>query len=273
MIKGMTGFGTAQFSAQGLKGVIEVKSLNNRYFDVNYYLPTGYNSIELKMRQIMQKSMQRGRITVSLRILDKPSQTIKLNREVVKAHMKHANSLRKEFKLNNDLTLSDLVKLPGVLEAKETVVNPDKVWSAIEKALGRAVNGVIVMRKREGKSLTLDVSDKLKQMAVNIKKISSRSKIILKDKKRTLSDEEYQSFQKSNDINEELSRLAHYIVEMRKLLKSTTSVGKRIDFIAQEMQRETNTIGSKLQDRIVSNAVISMKSKIEKIREQAQNIE
>ncbi|MFT7538933.1 MAG: hypothetical protein ACI9F2_001084, partial [Lysobacterales bacterium] len=180
---------------------------------------------------------------------------------------------QKQFKLKNDLTLSDLVKLPGVLEAKETFVNPDDLWPAIEKSLKRATTALVAMRKREGRSLHADVVDKLKLMTVNTKKITDRSKIILKAKKKELNDEEFQSFQKSNDINEELSRLDHYIAEVKKLLKSCNSVGKRIDFIAQELQRETNTIGSKLQDRIVSNAVISLKSKIEKIREQAQNIE
>ncbi len=273
MIKGMTGFGAVQFTSGAIKAVIEIKSLNNRYLDVNYYLPIGYNSIENKMRQVLQKSLQRGRVTVSLRIIDKPAQTIALNKGVVKAHIRYANSLKKEFKLKNDLSLSDLIRLPGVLEAKETMINPDKLWPDIEKALKKTIITLVNMRKREGRSLATDVTEKLKQMAVNTKKISARAKFILKEKKKKFSDEEFQSFQRSNDINEELSRLNHYIAEIKKLLKSTNSVGKRIDFIAQEMQRETNTIGSKLQDKVVSNAVISMKSKVEKIREQAQNIE
>lgn len=273
MIKGMTGFGTAMFSINGVKGVIEVKSLNNRYLDANYYMPNGYNSLENKMRGLVQKMVERGRITIAMRILERPCQKVTLNKGVVKEHLKHAKLLSREFKLSNDLTLSDLIRLPGVLDVQEMDVSPDKLWPAVEKALKRSITSVVAMRKREGRSLSTDVKEKLKQMTANTKKISVRSKVILGKKKKALSDEEFQSFQKSNDINEELSRLDHYIFEIKKLLKSTSSVGKRIDFIAQEMQRETNTIGSKLQDRIVSNAVISMKSKIEKIREQAQNIE
>ena len=105
------------------------------------------------------------------------------------------------------------------------------------------------------------------------KKIQKKSKSILKDKKKKLNEEEFRSIQRSSDVNEEITRLLHYIIEISSLLKSKISVGKKIDFIAQEMQRETNTIGSKLQDKVVSNAVIALKSKIEKIREQAQNIE
>ena len=108
---------------------------------------------------------------------------------------------------------------------------------------------------------------------MQVKTIKLRAHIILKEKKTQLTIEEFNSFQKSSDINEELTRLSHYIEELRLLLKSNVSIGKKIDFVAQEMQRETNTIGSKLQDKIVSNAVIALKSKIEKIREQSQNIE
>ena len=113
----------------------------------------------------------------------------------------------------------------------------------------------------------------MKKMATHLRTIQTRSKAILKDKKKKLTVEEFSSLQKSSDINEEISRLKHYIDEVKILLKATSPVGKKLDFIAQEMQRETNTIGSKVQDNVVSNAVISLKSKIEKIREQAQNIE
>jgi len=129
------------------------------------------------------------------------------------------------------------------------------------------------MRKREGRSLCADVTDKLRRMLLEIKKIQRRAQEILKEKKGKLTNEEFSSFQKSNDVNEELSRLIHYIEEFKLLLKTDIAVGKKLDFIAQEMQRETNTVGSKLQDKIVSSAVIALKSKIEKIREQSQNIE
>jgi uncharacterized protein (TIGR00255 family) len=110
-------------------------------------------------------------------------------------------------------------------------------------------------------------------MLLQVKKIQKKAKSILGEKKKKLNEEEFRSAQKSSDVNEEITRLLHYIDEIAPLLKSQAAVGKKIDFIAQEMQRETNTIGSKLQDKIVSNAVIALKSKIEKIREQAQNIE
>ena len=121
--------------------------------------------------------------------------------------------------------------------------------------------------------MAVDVGDKTKRMLLQVKKIRARAAIILKQKKKKLTVEEFKSFQKNIDIEEEITRLSHYIYEVKQLLKSLVPIGKKMDFIAQEMQRETNTIGSKLQDSAVSNAVIALKSKIEKIREQSQNIE
>ena len=129
------------------------------------------------------------------------------------------------------------------------------------------------MRKREGTSLATDIRDLLKKMLAQIKIIESRIKVILDGKKKSLSLEEFSSFQKSIDVHEELKRSVHYIQEFKSLLVSSTGAGKKMDFVAQEMQRETNTIGSKLQDNVVSSAAIALKSKIEKLREHAQNIE
>jgi len=273
MIKGMTGYGSAKLSSKDVKAIIEIKSLNHRYFDISYYIPIGFGALEGRIRNHCQKYLQRGRITVSVKISEKPEQTIVLNKSVVKAHLHYTKQLKKEFGLKNDLTLPDLIKLPGVLEAKETAISLDAIWPALEKGLKTALISLDNMRKREGRSLAADIRDKVQRMSLQIKRIQARSKSILAEKKRKLDIDEFQSFRKGSDVNEEVSRLKHYIVEIRVLLRSNVSVGKKIDFIAQEMQRETNTIGSKLQDRVVSNAVITLKSKVEKIREQAQNIE
>lgn len=269
----MTGFGSAQLSNGNVKALVEVKSLNHRYFDINFYLPIGFASVENKIRQLAQKNIERGRISVSVKITQKPHQAVVLNKAAVKQHIKHAKVIQREYKLENDLTLSDIIKLPGVLETKETLVDAERIWPVLEKAIRSSLLSLVNMRKREGRSLAKDVTDKLKRMSVQINKIKKRAEVIKRTKKKKLSVEEFSSFQKSADINEEISRLTHYINEIKLLLKSTIAVGKKIDFIAQEMQRETNTIGSKVQDKTVSNAVIALKSKIEKIREQSQNIE
>lgn len=273
MIKGMTGFGYTQIFDGKVRAVIEIKSLNHRYFDISYYLPIGFAALEEKIRQIVQAEIERGRVTVSLKIVQKSAQHVHFNKDLVKTYLKHAKQLSKEFHLENDLTMAHLVQLPGVLETKETLVDPQQFWPNVEKGLKKALNGLVTMREREGRSLTVDIKTQLRIMSSLIKKIQGRTKALVKEKSTRLSKDEFVSFQKSTDINEEISRFGHYIAELNLLLKDGASAGKRIDFIAQEMQRETNTMGSKVQDQIVSNAVIALKSKIEKIREQSQNVE
>ena len=273
MIKGMTGYGSATLSYPDARGIVEVKSLNGRYLDISYYLPIGYGSLEDKIRKACLKYLQRGRLSVSLKILQRNSEEVVLNKEALNTYLKHAKRLQKEYKLENNLTLADIFKLPGVFDIKESPVLPDKLWPYLEKSLVRALKALELMRKREGKTLAKDIRDKLGGMLKQAQLIQRRARMVLKEVRKKLNDEEFQSYQRSNDVNEELTRLKHYVGEIKPLLNKNISVGKRIDFIAQEMQRETNTIGAKLQDKVVSNAVISLKSKIEKIREQAQNIE
>ncbi len=273
MIQGMTGFGSAEIFFGKIKGIIEIKSQNHRYFDLVYYLPPGFGSIENKIRGVINKSIKRGRVAVSVKITEKPLFELMLNREAVQIYLKYSKMLQKEFGLNNNLSLSDLIKLPGVFESREVVIDGEKLWPMIEKCLKQALKSVMNMRMREGRSLALDFSAVLKRMIEQIVKIQSRAKIILQEKKGILSPEEFLSFQKGCAINEEITRLKHYILEFKSLINSKAGIGKKLDFVAQEMQRETNTIGAKLQDQIVSTGVIALKSKIEALREQAQNIE
>jgi uncharacterized protein (TIGR00255 family) len=273
MIKGMTGFGSAELSTADLKITTEIKSVNHRYLDVNFYLPSGFNLVENKIRQLVQKKLARGKVTVSVKVVQKNPQAIILNKAILKKHIEYAKSMSKEFHIENDLRLSDLIKLPGVLETKEYTVTPEDEWPFIEKCLIKAVDSLSAMRISEGKSLFQDVKKSLGSMSLQIRNIKTRIKFIAKSKKKELATEEFLSWQKGADINEELARLAHYIDEVTTLLKNNVDVGKKIDFVAQEMQRESNTIGSKVQDKLVSSAVISLKNQVEKIREQAQNIE
>lgn len=253
--------------------VVEAKSLNHRYFDIAYYLPGGFGSLENKIQQLAQKHIERGRVTVSVKITHKPAEEIILNKDAVRKYLRYAQELSREFQLENDLRLSDIVRLPGTVETRESFLDPVEAWPVLEKCLQKSFKALEQMRQREGRGLSADVADKLKRMRGQIRQIKTRAQAVLKEKRKTLAVEEFSSFQKGCDVNEEMSRLAHYIQEAGGLLRSNTPVGKKMDFIAQEMQREVNTIGSKLQDKIVVNAVVALKSKIEKIREQAQNIE
>lgn len=273
MIKGMTGYGTAGVNTNKIKGVVEIKTQNHRYFDTVFYLPLGFSSLENKIKNAINAKIKRGRVTFSFKITERSTQAIDLNKAAVKKYLSYAKQLKKEFSLTSELSVADLIKLPGVVEAKDTLVTPPQVATSLEKGLDTALKSLITMRAREGKSLAKDINVILQGMLRQVRIIQMRSKALLKKNKKLMNMDEFLSYQKGIDISEELTRLKHYIEEFKLLLKSTVSVGKKLDFVAQEMQRETNTIGSKVQDRTISNAVITIKSKIEKLREQAQNIE
>jgi len=273
MITGMTGFGACEITFGKVKGIVEVKTVNHRYLDLAFYLPVGFSSLEDKIQKIVGVQVKRGRVTVSVKITDRPQTNIILNQDAVKRYLDFAKSLVEKHHVKNDITVADILRLPGVVEAKEVFVQAGDLWPVLEKSLQKAVTGVVVMRRREGKALMADIIGQLKRMLLQISLIKNRINSLLKDSKAKMTSEEFSSYQKSNDINEELARLAHYIDEAKMLLKQAEGAGKKLDFIAQEMQRETNTIGSKVQDKEVSAAVIAIKSKIEKIREQSNNVE
>jgi len=273
MITGMTGFGAGEVSVGKVKGNVEVKTVNHRYLDVAFYLPVGFSSLEDKIQKILAGKIKRGRVTVSVKITERPQTSITLNQEAVKRYLEFARSLGEKHRIKNDITVADIMRLPGVVEAKEVFVQAGDIWPVLERSLQKAVAGVVVMRRREGKALCADINDQLKRMLLQMGTIKARINTLLKESKGTMSSEEFSSYQKSNDINEEISRLSHYIDEAKALLRQAEGSGKKLDFIAQEMQRETNTIGSKVQDKVVAAAVIAIKSKVEKIREQSNNVE
>ncbi len=273
MITGMTGFGSGEITLGRVKGIVEIKSVNHRYLDVAFYLPVGFSSLEDKIQKIVAAHIKRGRVTVSVKITERPHTNIILNQEAVKRYLDFASALGKKHHIKNDITVADIMRLPGVVEAKEVFVQPGEIWPILDKSLQKAVAGLVIMRRREGKALYADINGQLKRMLLQIGLIKNRTNVLLKDSKSKMSPDEFSSYQKSNDINEEIARLEHYIDEAKVLLKQAEGAGKKLDFIAQEMQRETNTIGSKVQDKIVAAAVIAIKSKVEKIREQSNNVE
>ena len=273
MISGMTGFGASDITVGKTKGTVEIKSVNHRYLDVSFYLPAGFSSMEDKIQKLIAKHIRRGRVNVAIKITEKPHLEVAVNTAIVHQYMSVAKALAKKEQLVNNITVSDLLRLPGVVEAKEVFVQANELWPAAEKGLNKALASLVVMRQREGKSLYADITAQLKLMQARLKEIKTSLALMLKEAKATMTNEEFSAFQKSNDVNEELSRLAHHIDEAKGYLKTSEGVGKKLDFIAQEMQRETNTIGSKVQDKAVSAAVIAIKSKVEKIREQANNVE
>jgi uncharacterized protein (TIGR00255 family) len=273
MITGMTGFGACEITFGKVKGVVEVKTVNHRYLDVAFYLPAGFSSLEDKIQKIIAGRIKRGRVTVSVKITDKPRTNIVLNHQAVKRYLDFAKGLQEKHHIKNDITVADIMRLPGVVEANEIFVQAGEIWPVLEKSLQKAAAGAVSMRRREGKALSADIHGQLARMLLQIRLIKVRTSVLLKESKSKMAPDEFSSYQKSNDIHEEIARLSHYIDEAKILLRQADGSGKKLDFIAQEMQRETNTIGSKVQDKVVAAAVIAIKSKVEKIREQSNNVE
>jgi len=148
MITGMTGFGAAEITFGKVKGVVEIKTVNHRYLDVAYYLPVGFSSLEDKIQKIIDSSMKRGRVTVSVKITERPHTNIVLNQDAVKRYLDFARDLGKKHHVKNDITVADIMRLPGVVEAKEVFVQAGEIWTVLEKSLLKAVAGVVIMSRR-----------------------------------------------------------------------------------------------------------------------------
>ncbi|MDP3143059.1 MAG: YicC/YloC family endoribonuclease [Candidatus Omnitrophota bacterium] len=272
MIRGMTGFGRQGFAKSQVKGFIELRSLNHKYFDVVFHLPPGFGSFEEKLKHLVHKEMLRGRATISLVFTSKPEK-IYVRKEVARNYLKSLKSLHKTLHLKSDLGLSNIITLPGVIHCEEGQSSPETLWPAVERSAKKALGHLIKMRQLEGRALYQDISDKIRKIRKAITHIPRRAKEIIASKRRVASNEEFSSFLKSSDINEELTRFSYHLKNLQAKLNSSGGMGKELDFIAQELQREINTISAKLLDKTTSESTIKIKSLIEKIREQLQNVE
>ncbi len=273
MIKGMTGFAQSDFIFQAAKGTVEIRSLNNRYFDLACHLPPGFGSFEERVKKILEQKIKRGRITVIVNFLSRPSPKITLNQPLAREYLLSLKKLQKSLNLKDKISFPELVKLPGVFTVHENHIPAATLWAKIEIALKRALEDFLKSRAKEGKCLYSDISRNIRQIQNTLRRMHKSAQLVIQAKSKLLSDEEVSSFLKSSCINEELIRLEFHLHSLQERLKSNDSVGKELDFICQELLREINTSGAKLPDKQVSSCAIKIKSDIEKIREQVQNIE
>jgi len=271
----MTGFGgkTAEVKPFG-KITVELRSTNHKFLETVLHMPEGFMSLEDRIKKEIEAQVKRGRINCSINISGSQSQGVFINEKLVKNYLSSLRSIKKKYKVAGDVGLDALVNLPGVLSLAESAVPKERIWPELKKLLDGALSNFIAMRKKEGKALQIY----LKKRASILTKELSAVKLIYKDvssKKAALlkTSEEKSSFLKDSDISEEIERLGFHIKNFLHKISKPGSVGKELDFIAQEMQRETNTIGAKSCDSFLSAKVVHIKSQIEKIREQVQNVE
>lgn len=292
MIKSMTGFGRAEVSDESRKITIEIKAVNHRYLDVNMKMPKKLCIFESSIRTVLKEYVERGKVDIFITYEDftDTNVTVKYNREVAKAYVAFIDEIAKEFSLDNDLKATSLSRYPEVLSLDEQEVDETELWAYVEKALRKALEMFVEARVKEGENLKNDIIMKLDNMLSNVSFIEERAPEIIKEYHERLVSKvsEYLADSAIDDsriltevtlftdkicVDEEIVRLKSHIQATKDALNAGGSLGRKLDFIAQEMNREANTILSKANDLKTSNQAIDLKTDIEKIREQIQNIE
>lgn len=292
MIKSMTGFGRAELQDEVRRFTVEIKSVNHRYLDFNMRMPKKLSVFETAIRAVLKEYMQRGKVDVFISFEDFSSGTMQLhyNSDLAEKYMEYFRQMSQEFQIENDVQVSQLSRCPEVLTMEEPEIDTDELWSELEAVLRKAGEQFAASRQSEGENLRRDLKEKLDNLQANVQRIEERGPEILKEYRERLelkmhellSDSQMDDSRIAAEVvifadkictDEETVRLNSHIDNMRTTLDSREGIGRKLDFIAQEMNREANTILSKANDLETTNIAIELKTEIEKIREQIQNIE
>ena len=292
MIKSMTGFGRAEASDSDRKITIEMKSVNHRYFEPAMKMPKKLNIYEAGIRTILKKYINRGKVDIFVTYEDYSESKfcLKYNEELANEYMSIFNYMAEQFDIPNDITVSSLSHYPEVITMEEQSGDDDAVWHLLEKAVENACVQFVESRITEGEKLKADLLEKLDYMTGLVDEIENRSPGIIEEYRQRLEDKvaellcdapvdenriatEVTIYADKICVDEETVRLRSHIESTKDELIEGGSVGRKLDFIAQEMNREANTILSKANDLETSNCAISLKTEIEKVREQIQNNE
>ena len=295
MVCSMTGFGRSEITEGNRKYIVELKSVNNRYLDINIKMPKKFNAFEAAIRSELKNYMKRGKVDVFISYEDfSESETkVKYNKAIAQEYYSYLNEMAGDFGLDNDVRISVLSRFPEVFTMEEEELNEEEVLSCLMKALAGAGKQFMESRAREGEFLCKDLTEKLDGMMENVEYIAERSPEIIKEYKDKLREKiqdlledkqvdenrlamEVTIYADKICVDEEITRLRSHIGATKDtLLKGDDKdgIGRKLDFLAQEMNREANTILSKSTDLKISDRGIALKTDIEKVREQIQNIE
>ncbi len=298
MPRSMTGYGRAQRLEDGRDVLVEIRAVNHRYYEFSARMPRACLYLEEKLKSFLNGRIGRGKVEVSVTITrpDGKDAQIAVNRSVAEGYVNALRKLNQELGengglwMNDDLTLSSLLRLPDVFTVTKEQDDENAVWAVVSAAAAEALDSFVNMRQAEGERLAADLSNKLDGLEVMLRQVetiepgvaeSYRQRLYSKltelladtniDEQRILT--ETAIFAEKTAIDEETVRLHSHIAQFRTLLQAEEPIGRKLDFLVQEMNREVNTIGSKAQDLSITRLVVDMKSEIEKIREQIQNIE
>ena len=292
MIRSMTGYGRSQKILNGRDILVEIRSVNHRYYEYNSRVPRAYNYIDEKLKSLLKTGISRGKVDVSVTInnIEGRDTEVAINKGVAEGYVNALRSVADELRVADDLTLSNLIRLPDVFIVSKTPDNEDEIWDDVSQVAQEALARFVAMREIEGEKMRSDVLEKadfIVEMVGKVEELSPqtvenyRERLYKKlsevlegkdiDQQRIVT--EAAIFAEKIAVDEETVRLRSHISQLRELVNSNESIGRKLDFIVQEMNREVNTIGSKAQDLNITKIVVDMKAELEKIREQIQNIE
>ena len=291
-MRSMTGYGRGEAAKDGFKFTVELNSINRKQSDIAINLPKELIELEPRIRDEINAHLSRGRINAVFayhRAAARDGQ-VELDEPLALAYLKAIRKLQKRTKLNGSLTLDTLLRAPGVLKSTEVTLDAESVWPSVELALKKALSQLVKMREKEGKFLTDDLISRLDALDGGVAQVRQVAPEIVKHYREQLHTrvkdagltvsidddrltKEVVLFADRCDITEELTRLESHFQQFRDCLKASEPVGRTLDFLSQEMNREINTIGSKANAAAISQVVVKLKAELEKIREQVQNIE
>lgn len=288
----MTGFGRGKVSEQDFEITVEIKSVNHRYFEYSSRMPRAYQFIDEKIKGLLSSRISRGKVEVSVLIEDTSDNSLELsiNRTYADAYVKALHNLAKEYKIKDDLKVSALVGNSDIFTVKRREVADEVISELVLKATSAALDNFIAMRAVEGERLMADVKSRSEQILSWVSIIEERSPETVREHREKIEQKireligdvqideqrlltETAIFADKVAVAEETVRLRSHIATLNSMFENGGAIGRKLDFIVQEMNRETNTIGSKAQDIEINRIVVDIKSEIEKIREQIQNIE
>ncbi|HAD20002.1 MAG: YicC family protein [Lachnospiraceae bacterium] len=292
MIQSMTGFGRSEITNSARKITVEIKSVNHRFLELNIRMPRRLNAFEVQIRSLLKTMIHRGKVDLSLYCeeLSEEASSLRYNQSLAAEYVRYFRQVAEDFSLKNDISVSSIVHFPDVLTAEDAEPDETEVWKDLQTAVCEAAEQLIEAREKEGSSLRKDLLGKLEQLDADVAQIEARAPGIVSDyrsrieaqAKELLGDVQIDENRLASELvlfsdkictDEETVRLKNHIHSMRQVLENGGDVGRRLDFLAQEMNREANTILSKANDLATSDLAIDLKTGIEKIREQIQNIE
>jgi uncharacterized protein (TIGR00255 family) len=292
MPRSMTGFGRGDATGNAGRIVVEIKAVNHRFSEVVFRMPRQFGALEEQARKLILAAVSRGRVDVFV-TWEAPARArgVQVDKELAMAYYSTLNELGKKIGSKSELTLDTLAKLPDVLKVAEGEITPEELWPAFETALVQAIASLVAMREREGLSLAADLTARLGRvegLRAVVAKVAPQVAEEYRNRLTRRLDEllppgnavdpqrlaqEVAIFADRSDISEELQRLGSHIAQFRETLDGGEAVGRKLDFLVQELGREVNTIGSKANDAAITIQVVEAKSELEKIREQVQNLE